>query len=146
MKKVLKPTVLFTIGGAIYLLIEIIWRTLRENTPTHWTMFILGGLCFLAIGVINEYFSWETPFVIQTFIGTIIVLVLEFIFGCILNLWLGLEIWDYSNTPFNILGQVCLPFAFAWLFLVAIAIILDDYLRHWLFKEEKPCYKWSLKR
>lgn len=142
MKKVFKPAILFMIGGTIYSLVEIIWRALRGSTPTHWTMFILGGLCFLVVGAINEYFSWETPFIIQTIIGTGIVLLLEFIFGCVLNLWLGLGIWDYSDTPFNILGQVCLPFAFAWLFLVAFAIVFDDYLRYWFFKEEKPRYKW----
>lgn len=142
MKKVLKPTILFAIGGTIYTLVEILWRSLQGSAPTHWTMFILGGLCFLLIGAINEYLSWETPLPIQILIGTGIVLLLEFIFGCILNLWLGLGIWDYSDTPFNILGQVCLPFAFAWLFLVALAIILDDYLRYWFFKEEKPRYKW----
>lgn len=142
MKKVFKPAILFMIGGTIYSLIEIIWRALRGSTPTHWTMFILGGLCFLAVGAFNEYFSWETPFIIQTIIGTGIVLLLEFISGCVVNLWLGLGIWDYSDTPFNILGQVCLPFAFAWLFLVAFAIVFDDYLRYWLFKEEKPRYKW----
>lgn len=143
-KKVLKSVILFNVGGTVYLLIEVLWRVMRDSTPTHWSMFVLGGLCFLAIGAINEYLSWDTPFIIQTFIGTVIVLVLEFIFGCILNLWLGLGVWDYSNAPFNILGQVCLPFAVAWLFLVAIAIVLDDYLRYWLFKEAKPRYKWSL--
>lgn len=142
MRRILKPTVLFTIGGTIYTLVEILWRSLRGSTPTHWSMFILGGLCFLLIGAINEYLSWETPLPIQILIGTGIVVLLEFIFGCILNLWLGLGIWDYSDTPFNILGQVCLPFAFAWSLLVALAIILDDYLRYWFFKEEKPRYKW----
>lgn len=145
MKNTLKYAILFGIGGAIYLLIEVVWRSITSGTSTHWTMFILGGLCFLAIGAINEYFSWETPFVLQTIIGAGIVLVLEFIFGCVLNLWLGLAIWDYSNVPFNILGQVCLPFAIMWLFLSAIAIVLDDYLRYWIFKEEKPKYQFLFK-
>ena len=145
MKNMLKPTILFLIGGTIYVFIEIIWRNMTSGTSTHWTMFILGGLCFLAIGAINEYFSWETPFVLQTAIGTGVILVLEFIFGCILNLWLGLAIWDYSNVPCNILGQVCLPFAIIWLFLSAIAIVLDDYLRYWIFKEEKPKYQFLFK-
>ena len=144
MKKVLKPAILFSVGGTVYLLIEILWRAMRGSTPTHWSMFILGGLCFLAIGAINEHLSWDTPFIIQTFVGTAIVLALEFIFGCILNLWLGLGVWDYSDTPFNLLGQICLPFAAAWLILVGVAIVLDDYLRYWLFKEDKPHYKWSL--
>lgn len=145
MKRLIKPAALFAVGGTIYLTIEILWRAFRGGTPTHWSMFILGGLCFLAIGAINEHFSWETPFWIQSIIGTGVVLILEFVFGCVLNLWLGLGIWDYSDTPFNILGQVCMPFAFAWLFLVAVAIVLDDYLRYWLFGEEKPHYRWSFK-
>ena len=145
MKRLIKPATLFAVGGTAYLIIEILWRAFRGSAPTHWSMFILGGLCFLAVGAINEYLSWETPFWIQAIIGTGVVLILEFVFGCVLNLWLGLGIWDYSDTPFNILGQVCLPFAFAWLFLVAVAIFLDDYLRYWLFGEEKPHYRWSFK-
>ena len=45
--------------------------------------------------------------------------------------------------PFNLLGQICLPFAVAWLALAAVAIVLDDYLRYWLFGEEKPRYRWK---
>ena len=70
----------------------------------------------------------------------IIITVLEFIFGVVLNIWLGLQIWDYSGMPLNIMGQICLPFTVAWYFLSAAAIILDDYIRYWLFGEEKPRY------
>ncbi|MBR4023263.1 MAG: hypothetical protein IKI94_11875 [Ruminococcus sp.] len=140
MKRLSKHFVLFLIGGTLYIIIEIIWRKIFGSQPTHWTMFLLGGLAFIFIGLINEYLSWKTPLWLQCLIGTLLVLLLEFVFGCVLNLWLNLNIWDYSNTPFNILGQVCLPFAFAWYFLTAVAIILDDYLRYWLFKEEKPKY------
>lgn len=141
MKKVIKPAALFCVGGSIYITIEILWRAFRGSDPTHWTMFILGGLCFLAIGAINEYFTWEMPFWLQSAIGAVVVLALEFVFGCVLNLWLGLNVWDYSDVPFNILGQVCLPFAFAWFFLAAVGVVLDDYLRYWLFDEERPRYR-----
>lgn len=141
MKRMIKPAALFCAGGFIYILVEVLWRMLRGSSPTHWTMFILGGLCFLFIGAINEHLSWETPFWLQAIIGGVGVLILEFVFGCALNLWLNLGVWDYSDEPLNILGQVCLPFAFAWVLLSAVAIVLDDYLRYWLFKEEKPRYK-----
>ena len=85
MKKVIKPAALFCVGGSIYITIEILWRAFRCSDPTHWTMFILGGLCFLAIGAINEYFTWEMPFWLQSAIGTAVVLALEFVFGCVLN-------------------------------------------------------------
>ena len=141
MKRMVKPATLFCVGGSIYITIEILWRAFRGTDPTHWTMFVLGGLCFLAIGTINECFAWEMPFWLQSTIGALSVLALEFIFGCILNIWLGLNVWDYSDIPMNILGQVCLPFAFAWLLLAAVGIVLDDYLRYWLFNEEKPKYR-----
>lgn len=143
MRKILKPIILFSIGGGIYITIEIVYRFLMDRPPTHWSMYVLGGLAFLLIGELNEHISWEIPFWIQDLVGTAITLLLEFIFGCVLNLWLGLNIWDYSNLPFNILGQVCLPFALIWAVLVAIAIVFDDYLRYWLFDEDKPVYYWK---
>lgn len=146
MKKIMKPLILFSIGGSIYISIEIIYRSLMDKPPTHWVMFVLGGLAFLIIGMLNEHIDWEMPFWLQVLIGTAVVLVLEFIFGCVLNLWLGLAIWDYSNMPFNLLGQICLPFALIWSVLVVIAIILDDYLRYWLFDEEEPVYYWKFQQ
>lgn len=80
----------------------------------------------------------------QMLICSIIITAVEFTSGLILNVWLGLGIWDYSNMPFNILGQICLPFTLLWYVLSAPAIILDDYLRYWIFGEEKPHYIWRM--
>jgi len=135
MKQFIKLFILFSIGGLIYYIIEIIWREY-----SHISMFILGGLCFLLIGLINEFLTYMVPLWKQQLISTGIVTILEFNFGLILNIIFKLNIWDYSNLPFNILGQVCLQFSIAWFFLSAMAIILDDYLRYWLFDEEKPHY------
>lgn len=103
-------------------------------------MFLLGGLCFILIGGLNNYIPWEMSIIKQGVIGALIITSLEFIFGLVLNLYLNLGIWDYSNMPFNILGQICLPFSIAWFFLSLVAIFADDWLRYVLFKEEKPHY------
>ena len=132
-----KLSALGFIGGTTYYMIEIMYRGY-----SHWTMGLLGAFCFIFIGLINEYLSWDTPLWLQGLIGSGIVTTLEFIFGCVLNLWLGLGIWNYSLLPINILGQICLPFSLIWVVLSIIAIILDDWLRYWLFKEDKPKYKW----
>ena len=132
---------LFLIGGAIYVLIELVYRGY-----SHWTMFLLGGLCFVLIGGVNEYIPWEMPLWLQAGIGAVIITVLEFICGCIVNLALGWNVWDYSNTPLNILGQVCLPFTIIWFVIAHAGIVLDDYLRYWLFKEEKPHYTYKFKK
>ena len=131
-----KHLCLGVIGALLYMGIELLYRG-----RTHWTMGIVGGLCFVLVGFINEILSWDIPLWLQGVIGVIIITVLEFISGVILNIWLGLGIWDYSRMPFNFMGQICLTFTIAWFFLAIVAIILDDCLRYWLFKEEKPRYK-----
>lgn len=136
MKTVIKNLILFEIGGLIYNLIEILYRG-----NTHWTMFIVGGLCFLLVGWINKFFSWDLALWKQMLIGGAIITIVEFVSGCIINLWLGWNVWDYSHIPLNILGQVCIPFYFAWVGLSLIAIIVDDVIRWLFFGEEKPKYK-----
>lgn len=136
MIRTVRQLILFGIGGLLYYVIEILWRGY-----SHWTMFLLGGCCFVLIGLINEIFTFQIPIVKQMFISTVIITVAEFICGCIVNLWLKWNVWDYSELPMNLMGQICLPYSILWFFLSVIAILLDDYLRHWLFGEEKPKYK-----
>lgn len=128
---------LLILGGGIYYGVEILFRGY-----SHWSMFLTGGICFILCGLLNEIWKWDTKFWKQVLIGDLIVTTIEFVIGCIVNLWLGLGIWDYSNMPLNLLGQICVPFMLLWLPLIAFAIILDDHIRYWFFKEEKPHYKW----
>lgn len=128
MKK-LRPLILFVIGGLIYVFIE-----LTARGRSHWTMFIVGGLAFFLIGCINEKCR-KMPLVRQMLIGAIVITALEFVCGCIVNLLLGWNVWDYSNMPFNLLGQI-------WFFLSAVAVVLDDWIRHILWGEDIPHYKW----
>jgi uncharacterized membrane protein len=123
-------------GGSAYCFIEIIGRGY-----SHISMFLLGGICFFCIGLLNQKISYDMPLWKQMVLGGGIITTLEFITGCIVNIWLNLNVWDYSDMPFNVLGQICLPFSLLWVLLSLVAIILDDYLRYWLFNEEKPHYK-----
>lgn len=124
MKKWLKKEFfIFIIFGISYFTLEILYRGY-----SHWTMILLGGIVSVLIGLINEITPnmrmWK-----QMFLGTILITVFEFILGYILNIKLGLGIWDYSNIPFNIMGQICLPFSFLWFVLSYFVIMLDDILK-----------------
>ena len=132
----MKLLALFVSGGLIYVLIEMIWRG-----HTHWTMFLVGGICFVLVGLINEGFTFEMPLVFQMVISMFVITAVEFIAGYIINIRLGWDVWDYSELPFNLMGQICLPYMGLWFLLSALAIVLDDYLRYWFFGEEKPRYK-----
>ena len=131
-----KYFILGIIGGAIYVLLEMLWRGF-----SHWTMFLLGAVCFILIGLVNEVFEWDTPLLLQMLCSCAIIMTLEFITGCIVNLWLGWDVWDYSQYKFNILGQISLHSSVGWYFLSLVGIFLDDWLRYKLFGEEKPHYK-----
>ena len=138
LNNLVKSVLLFFIGGLLYYLIEVAWRG-----HSHWTMYCLGGLCFVCIGLINEILPWEMALWKQGFIGALIITVLEFAVGCIVNITLGWNVWDYSDVPFNIHGQICLPFSLLWFAVSLAAIVLDDYIRYWAFGEEKPEYRWK---
>lgn len=130
MKELMRSSILFLIYGFMYYIIEVLYRGY-----SHWSMFILGGLCGVVIGLLNERNKdisiWE-----QGLYGAIIVTILEFIIGYILNILLGWNIWDYSDVPFNFLGQICLPFTIIWFILSIVCVYLDDFLREKLFKSE----------
>lgn len=131
---------IWIIGGFIYYMIEIIYRGY-----SHPSMFIVGGLCLVVIGLLNELYSWDLYFELQVLIGDIIVLFFEFSAGLIVNVWLGLNVWDYSNMKFNIMGQICPQFALLWLPIIVVAILLDDWIRYHYMNEAKPTYKFLIK-
>lgn len=133
---IFKYLILGNVGGIVYILIELLYRGY-----SHWTMYIVSAISFILIGLINEFISWDMKIWKQMLIGSCIVTIMEFISGYVINIKLGWHVWNYSNLPLNIMGQICLPFSIIWFFISFIAIITDDYLRYWLFKEEEPHYK-----
>lgn len=134
MKSIIKYPMLFLSGGSIYYLLEIIFR--GYSFPA---MVVCGGLCFIICGAINEK-NRCMPLVLQQLVAAAGITAIEFLFGLVLNVLLGLHMWDYSNMPGNILGQICPQFTALWFFLSALGIFLDDYIRWAFFREEKPHY------
>ena len=122
-------------GGFVYYCIELIYRGY-----SHSSMFIAGGICFLLIGFLNNYLPWNLGIIQQSAIGAVIITAIELIVGLIVNTWLGLDVWDYSDLSLNFMGQISLLFTIQWIPLAAAAIFLDDFLRWKLFGDEKPRY------
>ena len=77
-------------------------------------------------------------------LGTFIITGYEFATGLMVNLILRLRVWDYSDMPFNIKGQVCLPFMLVWFIFTPLCIILDDIIRYALFCGKIPPYMKAL--
>lgn len=132
----LKYFTLFLIGGITYYFIEIAYRGY-----SHVSMVIVGGLCFILIGSINEFSNKDIPLLLQMLISVLLVDIVELISGIIINRILLLNVWDYSGLRFNFLGQISLNSSIAWFFLSLLAIYIDDLLRYIIYREEKPKYK-----
>lgn len=132
----LKYILLFFIGGYAYCGVEMLFRGF-----THISMLVAGGICFILVGLLNEAFPTKIALLSQMVISALIITVVELIVGLIVNVWLKLDVWDYSELPYNFMGQICLLFTNIWFLLSLVSILLDDYLKHFLLGEEKPKYK-----
>ena len=84
----------------------------------------------MLIGSINQIPKFYSLSIFkQAIAGTVIVLVIEYISGYVLNIKMGLDIWDYSDMFFNINGQICLEFGLLWFLLMPAAVWLEDWIR-----------------
>lgn len=116
--------VIFLAGGFIYGLIEVAYRG-----HTHPSMFVLGGLCLVWIGGFDSFYTRTPPLWAQVLLGGLFITLAEFTCGLVLNVGLGLRVWDYSNLPYNILGQVSPRFCALWVGLSLPAVVLENGLR-----------------
>ena len=104
----------FGLGTVGYPLLELLWRG-----HTHCTMALTGGSCAL---LLCETAGTRLPFPLKCLLSAGEITAVEFAVGCLVNLKLGWEVWDYSGQPYNLLGQVCPGYAGLWLLLSAPAL------------------------
>lgn len=120
-KKKYRYLLLFAIGAVCYSGLELLWRG-----RTHWTMALVGGLCFVLLVLIGCYGSaamWQ-----KWVMGMAVITTIEFVAGCVINLHLGWYVWDYSYYAFNLMGQICLRYSFFWLILSVPGIFIGEKL------------------
>ncbi|MBQ5911411.1 MAG: hypothetical protein IIW94_05330 [Clostridia bacterium] len=122
--------ILFGLGAFSYGLLEVVWRGY-----SHWSMMIAGGLSFTVFSLISEKLK-GIPFLYKCILGSLTVTAIELVFGSVFNLALGLDVWDYSNIPLNLFGQICLLFSVLWGFLCILAIPFSGFVIRILKKSE----------
>ena len=107
-EKIRVQSELFLIGSVGYGLLEILWRGF-----THWTMVLTGGACFSAIYFLDGKYG-KKSILERGLMGSTVITSVEFLVGCIVNMGLHWNVWDYSKLPFNICGQICLRYSAFW--------------------------------
>lgn len=137
MRKLLLHIYRWAMAGFLYGLLEIL-----HHGHTHWSMVLLAAFLSIPLDVCNERLPWEMPLWLQAICGGAVITLAELVTGLLLNVWLGLSVWDYSNLPCNLWGQICVTYALRWVILAGVVIVLFDWLDYWMSDGKRPHYKW----
>lgn len=116
----------FALGGIGYGLLEMLWRG-----RTHWTMMLTGGFCLLILYRMDRRWK-EEMLVFRCIKGAILITCTEFLVGVLVNKVLRWDVWDYSRSPGNLLGQVCPMYFLLWYFLCYPVYLLTEILHRTL--------------
>lgn len=118
--KIWKASVLFYLGGCVYMGMELLWRG-----RSHGSMFLAGGACFLLVGHLNRV-QPRLPLIPRLIAGAMIITMVELAVGLAVNR--QYTVWDYRNLPGNFCGQICPAFTALWVPISALAMAAFDWL------------------
>ena len=122
--KYAEPLFYISFGGLLYYIIEILYRG-----HSHYSMFLCGGTVFYCVSLLNRKYREKLPLIIRMLLCTFIILSCELLFGILFNLYLKMNVWDYSNLKYNYKGQICLTFSIYWFFLTIPLLFLEERIR-----------------
>ena len=108
MNKLRTDAPLFLLGALGYPFVEILWRGY-----THPTMALAGGISAVLLFRINRGLA-RGALPLRLLASGAAITLIELTFGVIFNLGLGMAVWDYSDLPLSLLGQICLPYSLLW--------------------------------
>lgn len=121
---------------------EVAYKTATGHPERiSWTMLALAIVLCVPVERAGAELPWECPIWLQAFCCAALVTVVELASGVVLNFWLGLDVWDYSDLPGNLCGQICPQFALIWWVLCLLFIPVFDWLRYFVAGGEKPTYR-----
>lgn len=120
----------FLMGFFLYSLVEIVGRGY-----THWTMALTGGMILAMLYAVNSRSS--VTLLRSCFLGAVMTTAVELAVGIYDNIIMHWRVWDYSDMPLNLFGQICLPFSCFWFILCIPARYICGVMR----RQFLPCPK-----
>ena len=100
MKRLSEYLFLGTLGGTLYYSFEMIFRGF-----SHWSMFLLGGVCLVFFAQQGIWTGWREPLWKQVIWCAVFVTSCEFITGIFVNKVMHWNVWDYTDQPFQLMGH-----------------------------------------
>ena len=141
MRKAVLSLLLWTWTGTNYFFAEVVFKTLCGRPETiSWTLLALAILLAIPLERFGAELPWDCPLWLQALICGTAIVAAELAAGLVLNIWLGMAIWDYSALPGNLWGQICPQFWALWCLLSLPMIVILDWLRYAVEGGETPRY------
>ena len=132
---------LWFFGGTMYFFLEVAWKAVGGHPERiSWTMLALAIVLSIPLERFGAELPWEMPLPVQALICTAAITAAELAAGLVINVWLGLDVWDYSNLWGNLWGQISLQYSLLWYFLSLAIIPAFDWLRWCIEGGERPHY------
>ncbi len=141
MRKAVLSLLLCTWTGTTYFFVEVVFKTLRGHPEAiSWTMLALAILLAIPLERFGAELPWDCPLWLQALICGTAITAAELAAGLVLNICLGMAVWDYSSLPGNLWGQICPQFWALWCLLSLPMIVILDWLRYAVEGGETPHY------
>lgn len=102
-------------GGAFHDLKALDWDLRGSTSP--WMMFDYGLFGLILMPVANPLKRWGIPLPVRAFVYMLMIFFVEYASGCIFHFGMGIWVWDYSDLPYNLHGQIAAAFIPTWYFL-----------------------------
>jgi uncharacterized membrane protein/HD superfamily phosphodiesterase len=120
--------VFFAIYSFFGWMVEVIYRSFSQRR------FVNAGFLYgpfvpiygFGVGFVILIDHWLAPwpFPVKVILFGLILTMVEYLTGYVLEKIFQLKLWDYSNNQFNLHGRVCLLFSFFWTVLAVIFVTL----------------------
>ena len=78
----------------------------------HGPLCPIYGLCISSMVIVLDNINVTLPFLLV--VATIVISIIEYLTGYILEKLFKTKYWDYTDDPFNIHGRICLHFSIMW--------------------------------
>lgn len=127
LQKPIEALPVLLLGGVGYYLLELLWRGY-----SHPVMAICGAICYYFVYQLCRTYP-HVPMLWRALLGAVFITLIELFTGCLCNLGLGMAIWDYSNLPYQFLGQICLGYSLGWFLLCIPLCGVSRVIRRFLF-------------
>jgi uncharacterized membrane protein len=92
-------------------------------------MGLVGGAAMCLLHRLNNSSDGAAVLFLKMCFSAVCITAAELLAGLVLNVKLGLNIWNYSRLPYNLYGQICPAFSLIWFSLSGIGMLFDALIR-----------------